>query len=157
MIKPLLDRFDLPFTFKDNRDEAYNLEYALQKAEMENRPKPDYTAYIIKHIMYAKQRYPKPKFSDEAIMMLSRYYVGVRKRFGSPRIRETIFKIAQTLARLKLKDMVDEVDAYQTMQYYNIILQQMESVVIAVSRNTREEAFDQCLDILMESIFSNTI
>jgi hypothetical protein len=103
--------------------------------------------------MYAKQHYPKPKFSDEAMMMLSRYYVGVRKRFGSPRIRETIFRIAQNMARLKLKDMVDEVDAYQTMQYYNIILQQMELVVVAVSRNPREEAYEQCLDILMESTF----
>jgi hypothetical protein len=144
---------DLVFTFKDNRDEAYNMEYARQKSEMENRPRPDYTAYIVKHIMYAKQHYPKPRFSDEAIMMLNQYYVGVRKKFGSPRIRETIFRIAQNLARLKLKDIVDAVDAKHTMQFYNLVLLEMEMVVVAVSRNPREEAYEQCLDILMESIF----
>ena len=153
MIKPLLDRFDLVFTFKDNKDEGYNMEYARQKSEMENRPRPDYTAYIVKHIMYAKQYYPRPNFSDEAIMMLNQYYVGIRKRFGSPRIRETVFRIAQNIARLKLKDVVDAADAKETMQFYNHILLEMEMLVVAVSRNPREETYEECVDILSESIF----
>ena len=149
MIKPLLDRFDLIFTFKDNRDEAYNMDYARQKAEMENRSKPDYTSYLVKHIMVAKQRYVKPRFSEEATEMLNQYYVEVRKRFGSPRIRETIFRIAQNMARLKLKNVIDEVDARHTMEYYNHILLELETVVPIVSRNPKEEAYEQCLDILM--------
>ena len=149
MIKPLLDRFDLIFTFKDNRDEVYNMEYARQKAEMENRSKPDYTPYLVKHIMVAKQRCVKPRFSEEATEMLNQYYVEVRKRFGSPRIRETIFRIAQNMARLKLKNVVDEVDARHTMEYYNHILLELETVVPIVSRNPKEETYEQCLDILM--------
>jgi DNA replicative helicase MCM subunit Mcm2 (Cdc46/Mcm family) len=149
MIKPLLDRFDLIFTFKDNRDEVYNMDYARQKAEMENRSKPDYTSYLVKHIMVAKQRCVKPRFSEEATEMLNQYYVEVRKRFGSPRIRETIFRIAQNMARLKLKNTVDEVDARHTMEYYNHILLELETVVPIVSRNPKEETYEQCLDILM--------
>jgi hypothetical protein len=103
--------------------------------------------------MYAKQHYPKPRFSEEAVMMLNQYYVGVRKRFGSPRIRETIFRIAQNLAKLKLKDVVDAADAKETMQYYNFVLLEMEMVVVAVSHNPREEAFEECVTILSESIF----
>ena len=58
MIKPLIDRFDLIFAFKDSRDKDALAEYADKKSEMEDRPTPDYTAYIVKHIMYAKQRMP---------------------------------------------------------------------------------------------------
>jgi DNA replicative helicase MCM subunit Mcm2 (Cdc46/Mcm family) len=66
MIKPLVDRFDLVFIFKDRRDENMLKEYAEKKSEMEDRKTPDYTSYLAKHIMYAKQRYPKPTFSEEA-------------------------------------------------------------------------------------------
>ena len=36
-IKPLLDRFDLIFVLKDDREEASLLEYAYQKSDMEDR------------------------------------------------------------------------------------------------------------------------
>ena len=57
-IKPLVDRFDLIFTFKDNRSKDQLTEYADRKSEMEDKPTPDYTEYIAKHIMYAKQQLP---------------------------------------------------------------------------------------------------
>jgi DNA replicative helicase MCM subunit Mcm2 (Cdc46/Mcm family) len=103
MIKPLIDRFDLIFTIRDSRDEDTLADYAFKKSEMEDRPTPNYTAYLAKHIMYAKQRYPKPIFSEEAKAMLNQYYVSIRVRYGSPRILETIYRIAQNIARLKLK------------------------------------------------------
>ena len=102
MIKPLIDRFDLIFAFKDNRDENILADYAFKKSEMEDRPAPDYTAYLAKHIMYAKQYYPKPRFSKESIDMLNQYYVNIRQRLGSPRILNTILEIAKNIARLKL-------------------------------------------------------
>ena len=94
IIKPLIDRFDLIFTFKDNRNKDHLMQYADRKSEMEDRPAPDYTAYIAKHILYAKQYSPKPKFSEEAKTMLNQYYVGVRASYGSPRILKTIYGIA---------------------------------------------------------------
>ena len=59
MIKPLIDRFDFIFVFRDSRDKKALEEYADKKADMENRSTPDYTEYIARHIMYAKQRISK--------------------------------------------------------------------------------------------------
>jgi DNA replicative helicase MCM subunit Mcm2 (Cdc46/Mcm family) len=126
MIKPLIDRCDFIFPFKDNRDKDFLSEYAYKKSEMEDRPAPDYTAYLIKHIMYSKQHYPKPRFSKESIAMLNQYYVRIRQRFGSPRILNTILEIAKNIARLKLKQEIDENDAKETMQFYNYILLQLD-------------------------------
>jgi DNA replicative helicase MCM subunit Mcm2 (Cdc46/Mcm family) len=153
MIKPLVDRFDLIFTFKDSRNEDTLAEYAFKKSEMEDKPTPDYTAYIAKHIMYAKQRHPKPKFSDDAKAMLNQYYVKIRVRYGSPRIRETIFRIAQNISRLKLKNAVDAADANETMQFYNMILQQLD-MIVTLPTNPKDVAYEGCLVILMESKFA---
>jgi replicative DNA helicase Mcm len=150
MIKPLVDRFDLVFIFKDSRDEDALMKYVEKKSEMEDHRTPDYTTYLAKHIMYAKQRYPKPKFSDDAKVMLNEFYVKIRMSHGSPRIRETIYRIAQNIARLKLKDEVDASDAKETIDFYNIILQQLDKVV-ASPANPRETAYNECLNVLMES------
>jgi replicative DNA helicase Mcm len=152
MIKPLVDRFDLVFIFKDSRDENTLMEYAEKKSEMEDRKTPDYTPYLAKHIMYAKQRYPRPSFSDEAKVMLNEFYVKIRMSHGSPRIRETIYRIAQNIARLKLKDEVDSGDAKETIDFYNIILQQLDKVV-ASPANPRDTAYNECLRILRDSSF----
>jgi DNA replicative helicase MCM subunit Mcm2 (Cdc46/Mcm family) len=153
MIKPLLDRFDLTFVFKDSRDENSLMEYADLKSEMEDRKTPDYTTYLAKHVMYAKQRYPKPTFSEEAKHMLNQYYVKIRMtNYGSPRIRDTIYKIAQNIARLKLKNIVDASDANETMQFYNIVLQQL-NMVVSLPANPRDIAYNECLNVLMESAF----
>jgi replicative DNA helicase Mcm len=150
MIKPLIDRLDLIFAFKDNRDENVLADYAFRKSDMEDRPAPDYSAYLAKHIMYAKLHYPKPKFSEEARAMLNEYYVSIRRRYGSPRILETIYRIAQNIARLKLKNIVDPEDAKETVQFYNVILQQLD-MVVASPANPRDVVFEECLEILMVS------
>jgi replicative DNA helicase Mcm len=150
MIKPLIDRFDLIFTFKDNRDENILTEYARKKSEMEDTKTPDYDIYLAKHIMYAKQRYPKPTFSEEAKAMLNQFYVGIRLKYGSPRIRDTLYRIAQNIARLKLKHEVDAHDATETMQFYNMILQNL-NMVITLPSNPREVAYHECLYILKQT------
>jgi hypothetical protein len=149
-VKPLLDRFDLIFIFKDDRSEKGLTEYAIKKSEMEIRPRPEYTPYIQKHILYAKQRYPKPMLSEEARALLNQYYVGVRKRYGSPRIMNTLQRIAQTIASLKLKDTIDEADARETMTFYNVILQQLD-MLVALPSSPRDAAYEECLSVLMES------
>jgi hypothetical protein len=45
--------------------------------------------------------------------------------------------------------VIDEVDARHTMEYYNHILLELETVVPIVSHNPKEEAYEQCRDILM--------
>ena len=149
MIKPLIDRFDLIYAFKDNRDENALADYAYKNSEMEDRPTPDYSPHLAKHMMYAKS-FPKPKFSEEARAMLNEYYVGIRKRYGSPRILETIYRIAQNIARLKLKKLADVKDAEETVKFYNVILHQRD-MVVASPANLRDVVYDECLELLMES------
>jgi DNA replicative helicase MCM subunit Mcm2 (Cdc46/Mcm family) len=150
MIKPLIDRFDFIFPFRDSRDRDELEKYADQKADMEYRPAPDYTAYIIKHIKYAKERYPKPRLSEEAKYLLNQYYVNIRTSYGSPRILKTIFEIAKNITRLKLKQEVDAADANEAMEFYNFILLQLNKVV-AVPSNPRDIAYEQCLEIMKET------
>jgi DNA replicative helicase MCM subunit Mcm2 (Cdc46/Mcm family) len=105
--------------------------------------------YLVKHILYARQR-PKPRFSDEASNMLNQYYVNIAVKHGSPRIRETVFRIAATIAKLKLKKIVDEEDARETMQFYNVILQQIE-MIVTVPTNPRDVTYEECLNVLREN------
>ncbi|CAN5306031.1 minichromosome maintenance protein MCM [soil metagenome] len=148
MIKPLIDRFDLIFTSRTNRDKNSLAEYAQKKSEMEGKRVvvPD---YLIKHILYARLC-PKPKFSKEAENMLNEYYASIAEKYGSPRIRETVIRIAMTIAKLKLKKVVDIEDAKETMQFYNVILLQLD-MIVALPTNPRDVVYEVCLGVLRES------
>ena len=61
---------------------------------------------------------------------LKRYYVHIRTTYGSPRILNTIMEIAKNIARLKLKQTVDAEDVKETVQFYNVMLQQLVRCVI---------------------------
>lgn len=147
--RPLRDRFDLIFVFKHTRDRMELEKYADQKSQLESSEMVDHSIEIAKHIMHAKQRYSNPKICEEAITMLNQYYVNTAERYGSPRVRETVYRIAKTIATLKLKREVDIQDAKDTMQFYNVIQQQL-SQTVRVSASPRDVAFNECLDVLKE-------
>ena len=122
--KTILDRFDLMSTFRTVREEIAIREYAYQKSDLIDgtRRTPDYYRYLTRHIMYSKEF--DPYLSNEAKIMLSEYHVRIAKRFGSPRTLETLYRIAKAISRLKLKNVVEAHDARESMQFYNIVLQQ---------------------------------
>jgi hypothetical protein len=61
--------------------------------------------------------------------------------------------LAKATARLKLKHVVDAEDAKETMQFYNVILQQHKQVV-SIPANPRDIAFNECVNILKDSRFA---
>lgn|GEM_PF-2518983 len=126
-IKPLLDRFDYVFIIKTSRDEQAIRDYANARSKYEDIPVPNYNPYLEKHLIYSKRF--NPKMSKEATIMLNEYYVGIAKIVGSPRVRDTIFKTAKMIARLKLKDIVDADDAKEACQFYNVILNEYDNIV----------------------------
>ena len=67
----------------------------------------------------------------------------------------TIQRIAQTIASLKLKDTIDENDAKETMTFYNVVLHQWD-MVVALPSSPRDAAYEECLNVLMESAFPIT-
>ena len=149
LLKPLIDRIDFIFVFRDDRSKQALKQYAEEKSAIIKTPPPDYSGYIQKHIHYAKQYFPKPDLSEQARLMLNQYYVGVRAKYGSPRIYEAIRRIAQTIASLKLKKVIDEKDADETINFYNIIMQQWDMLVTLPERAS-DLAYQECLKILIK-------
>jgi replicative DNA helicase Mcm len=147
-IKPLIDRFDLLFVFRTPRNTEDIRKYAYKKSELDNKIIPDYYNFLRKYILYSKRF--NPVLNDEAKAMLTEYWVDLAGRFGSPRILETLFRLAKATARLKLKKAVDSDDAQATMQFYNVILEQHKQVV-SIPDNPRDVVYNECLGILKES------
>lgn len=105
-------------------------------------------AHLQKHIEYSKRF--QPKLSDEAKFMLKEYYLGVRTKYGSRRVRESIVTIAQTIAQLKLKDVIDAEDAKETQQVFNKVLEPLLKIVNTTT-NPIDIIVEECLNILKES------
>jgi replicative DNA helicase Mcm len=147
-IKPLIERFDLIFVFRKPIEESANREYAYKKSDLDDKRIPDYCPFLRKYILHAKRL--NPALSEEAKTMLNEYWVKIAGNHGSPRILETLFRLAKARARLKLKQVVDAEDARETMQYYNVILLQHQQVV-TITDSPRDVAYNECLSILKES------
>ena len=141
-IKPLLDRFDYVFIIKTSRDEQAIRNYANARSKYEDIPVPNYNLYLEKHLIYSKRF--KLKMSNEATTMLNEYYVGIAKIVGSPRVRDTIFKTAKMIARLKLKNIVEAEDVKEACQFYNVILNEYDHIV-NVPTDPKEAAFVEIL------------
>jgi DNA replicative helicase MCM subunit Mcm2 (Cdc46/Mcm family) len=137
VIKPLLDRFDLVFTFRTSRDEKAIREYTLKKSKHDDCLIPDYSTYLMKHIMYAKQIAPNPKISEEASSMLNEFYIEIAKTTGSPRIRETLFNISRMIARLKLRNIVTAEDAKEACQFNHYVVVVVVAVIVVDPTNGR--------------------
>jgi replicative DNA helicase Mcm len=148
ILRPLVDRFDLVFVFRKPKDKKEIREYEMEKSKLESKCISDYPIFLIKYIEYAKRL--EPIFSDEAKMMLTEFFVQISSNgFGSYRIRDTLLRLAKARARLKLKNIVDEQDARETMEFYNMMLLQYQQVVNVIS-NPREITYNQCVAILRE-------
>ena len=152
VLEPIQDRFDLKFIFKDRKDIEEIRRFADQLTEIEdkkdNMELPDHTEFLTKYIQYAKEI--QPKLSEEARHMLKEFYIEIASKFfGSPRIHITLPKLAKAIARLKLKDIADEEDAEEAMQFYNVMLQNFQKQVV-ISQSPREVAYQECMSVLKE-------
>lgn len=114
-LKELLDRSDLIFAVKAVRDEASIRKYAELKGEMEDRNIANYDLFVRKYVQVAKT--VNPVVSEEAKNILNEAYIHLAKRFGSPRVRNTLFRLVRSRARLKLKSVADEQDAQETISF----------------------------------------
>jgi replicative DNA helicase Mcm len=155
-LRPIIDRFDLIFVFRPRRNEDEIRDYAYRKSGFESNKIPDYSNYVIKHLEYAKRF--NPVISDEAQQMLNEFFIKImlEDNFGSNRILDSLFRISKAFARLKLKKVVDGDDANETIEFYNVVLQQYQRVV-NVPSNPRDVTFNECLKILRETQVAITL
>src|SRR5437867_8996613 len=150
----MIDRFDLKFVFRRNTDIDEIRKYALRKAEIEDIRQPDYVPFLIKYIEYAKRL--NPKITDEAKIMLVEFFTNLSyKGFGTNRVLETLFRLSKAIARLKLKEIVDETDAQETIQFYNRMLLDYQEVTTS-PENPRDTTYDACIKALKENQFAMT-
>jgi replicative DNA helicase Mcm len=147
-LKELLDRSDLIFAVKAVRDEETIRKYAELKGEMEDRDIANYDLFLRKYIQYAKA--VNPVISEEAKNILNEAYVRLATRFGSPRVRNTLFRLARARARLKLKPVVDDADAKETISFYNSMIQQFTDI-LTVPESPHDVAYRIMVDVLRNS------
>jgi replicative DNA helicase Mcm len=153
VLAPLLDRFDLKFAFKEKKDpkeiRAFGKKYSNILAKKAKGQLPDYTPFLVKFIEYARQL--KPILSEEATIMLEEFYINVKiNGFGSDRVLPTLHKLTKAVARLKLKEIVDEEDAKEVMEFYNVMLVDFQKSVV-VSQSPRDLAYNECISILEQN------
>ncbi|MGD1838590.1 MAG: AAA family ATPase [Nitrososphaeraceae archaeon] len=152
ILEPIIDRCDLIFVFKSRKTKEEIDEFADKLSKVEDKKDkgkiPDYTIFLMKYIRYAKQF--NPILKEEARIMLTEFYKEISIRdFGSPRILITLFKLAKAISRLKLKNIVDENDAKETMDFYNVMLLDFQKSVV-LSQSPKEIAYNECISLLVE-------
>lgn len=79
----------------------------------------------------------------EARIMIRELYKEVSlKVFGSPRVFKTLLKVTKIIARLKFKEVADEEDAKETMQFYNVMLLGFQKNVV-ISQSPKDLAYQK--------------
>jgi DNA replicative helicase MCM subunit Mcm2 (Cdc46/Mcm family) len=150
-LKVMLDRFDLIFVMKSVSDEDEIRKYAEKKSDMDGRNPANYDDFLRKYLQYAKSINPVIKVSDEAKSILNETYVKIAVRgIGTPRVRDTLYRLAKARTRLKLKGVVDVNDARETVQFYNIVIQQSQDLV-STPESPDDAAYGIMVDILRKS------
>ena len=152
VLEPIRDRFDLKFIFKDRNESEEIDEFADKLSKVADKidkgELPDSTPFLIKYLQFAKQF--NPILTEEARDMLTDFYKEIRKKnFGSPRVLKTLRKLAKAIARLKLKNIVDEEDAKEAMRFYNVMLYDFQKIVV-IRDHPRDIAFQECVSILKD-------
>jgi DNA replicative helicase MCM subunit Mcm2 (Cdc46/Mcm family) len=149
-LAPIIDRFDLifPFTYKKSKKDNDDFIDKLAEIEAKKAKKqlPNYTQFLVKYIQYSKQI--NPVLTDEARSRLTEFSKGVLdKGFGSPRVIITLPKLVKAIARLKLKNVADEEDAKEVMEFYNAILVKFQKTVV-IPQNPKDMAYWKGVEIV---------
>ena len=158
-LKPIIDRFDFVFVVRGLDDENNIREFINSKSQQEDSLVTDYSSYLKKHIAYARRL--NPSFSEEAKSILNEFAIKVASKARSnnngsgniwtrsPRRRDSLYRTAKAIARLKLKDVVDIDDANEAVKFYNVILTQLENTV-NIPNDPRDETHNECMTILQK-------
>lgn len=150
IIRPIWDRFDLKFYISPMKDENERRELAYAKAAQEGRIVPDYSKFLRKYLLYAKQHY-NPTLSEEAKSICVEAYVQMSNynTAVSPRRIDTLFNLAKARARILLKKVADGDDARAVVEFYNSMIKNYEKGTVA-PRDPIDIGVEECVRILKE-------
>lgn len=153
LLKQKIDRYDLIFIFKKRKSKKENDEFIDKLSEVQGKKEKgeliDYTEFLVKYLQYAKQF--NPILTDEARIMIREFYKEVSlKDFRSDRLLPTMHNLVKAFARLKLKDVADEEDAKDAMEFYNVMLSDFQKNVV-ISQSPKDIAYQECVSCLKDS------
>jgi DNA replicative helicase MCM subunit Mcm2 (Cdc46/Mcm family) len=150
-LRELIDRFDLLFVTRYDTDEDKLQAFVDKKDEMEEKGVPNYDEQLRKYLQYAKTTITNPTISKDARELLKDAYIELAKKgFGSPRIRNTLYRITRAIARLKLKKEAEYKDAEEALQFYRAMLIEFTNLVVITERS-KDLAYRVMVEILRES------
>lgn len=141
----VMDRFDLIYILQDIPDKKKDNEIVRSLGGFESSKDnliPD--DILQKYLSYAKREIT-PIYSSEAVKLFTDYYNEIRfeydnVKFIGPRDAEALYRIAKSIARIELKDVVNETHAKKAIKILDdslktFFLRERESEVEAMEMN----------------------
>lgn len=160
----LLQRFDLKFAIKDVIDEERDSSVAEVVTGMRKISPPVDPDLLVKYILYARNM--RPVMRKEVAEEIKRYYVTLRKKSVegekkiSPRILETLRRLSEAVAKLRLHNEVTMEDFEEAKKLLVVSLKQFgyvsETGEISVDKaegrmsKTEKSKLNKVLDVLDE-------
>ncbi len=133
----ILSRFDLVFKIVDQPDEKKDKEIAEHvlgvRKNKELVEPPIEPELFKKYISYARKKV-NPNMTDEAVEKIKNYYVGIRNMYKdqedtpipiTARQLESLIRLAESHARIRLRDEVRIEDATETINLMDKVLKEM--------------------------------
>jgi DNA replicative helicase MCM subunit Mcm2 (Cdc46/Mcm family) len=146
---PVKDRFDLIAVVAEERSDDAILNYIDKKMESLSKPLPVYDLFLQKYIEYARNI--EPHVDPTCNNLIKYYYAALKKSnpdFGSNRMLETIIRLCKAISKLKLKQIVDELDVNEAISLYDKLISKYISSSSRVPIEPDKYAFERCLKIL---------
>jgi DNA replicative helicase MCM subunit Mcm2 (Cdc46/Mcm family) len=134
-LRELMDRVDLLFVTRYDTDEEKLQRFLDEKDRMEEHGVQTYVELLRKYIQYAKTAIPEPTINKEAREVLKTAYIGLaQSRFGSPRVRNTLYRITRAVAKLKLKKEADVKDARKALGFFQAMIAEFTDLIVITER-----------------------
>jgi hypothetical protein len=149
----IIDRFDLIFVFRENRDPRFLRMYGEKRREIAEKYERDVykgkKEFLKKFIAHARTF--NPKITDEAFVMLEEFFIEMGKSGveGIFRKLESLLRVAIGIARLKLKVTVDLDDAQETIEIFRVMFQNYNHIISAI-RDPRDVSYEEIKRVIRE-------
>lgn len=147
--KQILDRTDLlivqkPIVNAEDREEFNRLKLELERAtDARKKILSNYDEYLRLHFAVMRRKYSTVdvKLSKEASELIAKADIAIQSKkaegAGSFRTVDSLIRLTEAIARLKLKDIADSNDATRAITFYNSI-----STVNMIDRPDRQQDND---------------
>lgn len=149
----IIDRFDLIFVFRENRDPRFLRMYGEKRREIAEKYERDAykgkKEFLQKYIAHARTF--NPKITDEAFVMLEEFFIEMGKAgvAGIFRKLESLLRVAIGIARLKLKWTVDLEDAKETIEIFRVMFQNYNHIISGI-RDPRDVSYEEIKQVIRD-------